>query len=217
MSCQTTDTAAGRSTLILVRHAHTEMAGRFCGQIDPPLSQQGIVQLADLGERLKDFSFTQVFSSDLQRARQTAESIARPRQLPVETKGALREIAFGGWEGLNWDEVMMQDAAFAQRWLDHYPSVPAPGGEDFADFRQRIHDALSEIATQVGEGTVVVVTHAGVIRTFLAELARQQHVAADFANCDYTSCWPVWREHWQWVLPEIQVAELVAHASHHDE
>lgn len=217
MSREATGNAAGRCTLILVRHAHTAMAGRFCGQIDPPLSQQGIAQLTNLGDRLKGFSFTQVFSSDLQRARQTAESIARPRNLQVETHVSVREIAFGGWEGLNWDEVMAQDAGFAQRWLDHYPSVPAPGGERFADFRRRIHDALSDIAAQMGEGTALVVTHAGVIRTFLADLARQQGVAADFADCDYTSCWPVWREQGRWILPEIQVAELVAHASDHDE
>ena len=137
-----------RPTLILVRHAHTAMAGRFCGQIDPPLSPEGLTQLPELNERLRSYSLTHIFSSDLQRARQTAESIACRHKLPVHLLASLREIAFGSWEGLNWEQVMAQDRDYAQRWLDLYPSIPPPGGEEFEHFRERIQNAMNEIATQ---------------------------------------------------------------------
>ena len=117
-----------RSTIVLVRHAHTGMAGKFCGQIDPPLSAQGLAQLPDLNDRLGGQAFTHIFSSDLERARQTAESIASRHGLPVQLLRSLREIAFGSWEGLDWDQVVAQDPAYAQRWLDHYPVRPCSRG-----------------------------------------------------------------------------------------
>ncbi len=201
MSRTVTGAPAARSTLILVRHAHTEMAGRFCGHSDPPLSAQGLAQLPDLDRRLSKVSPTHIFCSDLQRARQTAEPIAQRCHLQPSLLASLRELAFGSWEGLDWDQVMARDAVYAQRWLDLSPSLPAPGGESFEQFLNRIHRAMNTIADQVQDGCAVVVTHAGVIRTFLGDLAQLRHSPADFSKCDYTSCWEVWREQWQWTLP----------------
>jgi alpha-ribazole phosphatase len=201
MSSVTTNTSSARCTLVLVRHAHTEMAGTFCGQLDPPLSAWGTAQLPDLQGKLSQYSFTHIFSSDLQRARQTAESIAAGRNLQVQSMSSLRELAFGSWEGLDWDQVMAQDAERAQRWLDLYPSLPAPGGEDFEDFLHRIQDAMNTIAVEVQSGCAAVVTHGGVIRTFLGGLTQSRGASADFSNCDYTSCWEVWHESGHWMLP----------------
>jgi broad specificity phosphatase PhoE len=198
--------SSSRSTLILVRHAHTAMAGTFCGQIDPPLSAEGMAQLAELNEKLSAHSFTHIFSSDLERARKTAEAIAARRCLSVHLLRSLREIAFGSWEGLDWDQVVAQDPAHAQRWLDHYPSLSAPGGEGLEHFRKRIRDAMDAIANQVEGGCAVVVTHAGVIRTFSGNLAR--HGSTSDFRCDYVSCWEIWREQQQWnTLQEITSTE----------
>jgi alpha-ribazole phosphatase/probable phosphoglycerate mutase len=192
-----------RSTLVLVRHAHTAMAGRFCGHSDPPLSAQGLAQLPGLNRRLRTFSLAGIFSSDLKRARQTAESIARRRNLQVHSLVSLRELAFGSWEGLDWEQVVQRDSAYAQQWLDLNPALAAPEGEDFEDFRNRIHAAMEQIAAQVQNGCALVVTHAGVIRTFLQDndLAQAGAGPGDFAKYDYTSCWEVWREAGQWRLP----------------
>jgi broad specificity phosphatase PhoE len=191
-----------RPTLILVRHAHTGMAGRFCGQIDPPLSSEGLTQLPELDQRLNGYSLTYIFSSDLLRARQTAGSIASRRSLPVHLLASLREIAFGSWEGLNWEQVMAQDRDYAQRWLDLYPSIAAPGGEEFEQFAERIQNAMHEIAAHAQGGCAVVVTHAGVIRTLTGNLMREGH-AGDF-KCDYGSCFEVRRDQERWtLLPEI--------------
>jgi alpha-ribazole phosphatase len=196
-----------RTTLVLVRHAHTDMAGTFCGLIDPPLSDKGIAQLPALNDELASYPITHIFSSNLQRAGQTAESIAQRRGLQVRYLDLLHELAFGSWEGLNWDQVMARDPEYAERWLDLHPSVPAPGGEDFEDFLRRIQRAMTEIAAEVPNGCAAVVTHAGVIRTFLGNLARLQGAALDLTTCDYASCWEVWREAGQWRLPP-QVTSL---------
>ena len=199
--------ASPHSTLVIVRHAHTEMAGRFCGSSDPPLSQQGLTQLELLNRKLAAYPLARIFSSDLQRARQTAEFISRRRGLQVTHLELLRELAFGSWEGLDWDQVVARDAAYAQRWLEGYPFVPAPGGEDFQDFSQRVQHAMTTIAEQVQGGCAAVVTHAGVIRTFLGSVARLQGVPMDFAHCDYASCWEVRCDAGRWYLP---VAATVA-------
>jgi broad specificity phosphatase PhoE len=188
--------SSNRSTLILVRHAHTEMAGKFCGQIDPSLSPEGLAQLAELNEKLNGHSFTHIFSSDLERTRQTAEAIAKRHNLPIHFRRSLREVAFGSWEGLDWDQVVAQDPAYAQRWLDHYPSISAPEGEGLEHFRKRIYDAMDSIADQVQGGCAAVVTHAGVIRTFSGNLAR--HGNPTEFTCDYVGCWKVSREDQQW-------------------
>ncbi len=187
-----------RPTLILVRHAHTDMAGRFCGQIDPPLSPEGLTQLPELNDRLRNYSLSHIFSSDLQRARQTAESIASRRKLPVHLLASLREIAFGSWEGLNWEQVVAHDRDYAQRWLDLYPSIPAPGGEELEHFRERIQNAVNEIALRSRGGCAVVVTHAGVIRTLTGNLTRDGNTG-DF-KCDYGSCFEVLRDQERWTL-----------------
>ncbi len=189
-----------RRTLLLVRHAHTEMAGRFCGTSDPPLSEQGSAQLAGLNERLAAYPLTHIFSSGLQRARQTAESIAQCRGLKVQYLDFLHELAFGSWEGLDWDQVVARDPAYAQHWLDNYPSVPAAGGEYFEDFRKRVQQGMSAIAAQVEGGCAVVVTHGGVIRTFLGSLPRSHNAPFDPQECDYVSCWEVSRDGEQWKL-----------------
>jgi len=190
------------STLVLVRHAHTDMAGTFCGQSDPPLSPQGIAQLADLNERLKPYSVTHIFSSDLQRARQTSEFIAQCRGLEVELVESLREVGFGEWEGLSWEQVMAREPEYGQQWIDLFPALPAPGGEAFGHFTLRIQDAMTAIADAAPDGCAVAVTHGGVIRTFLEDVARKSGAVLDLTKCDYASCWEVSRQVGQWHLPQ---------------
>jgi alpha-ribazole phosphatase len=201
MSAIATTSSGSDCTLLLVRHAHTDMAGTFCGITDPPLSKRGLGQLAGLNDRLRPYPITHIFSSPLQRARQTAESVAQRRGLEVQSLESLHELAFGSWEGLDWDQVMARDPEHAQRWLDLHPSVPAPGGESFEDFLRRIEHAMLEVAAQAGKGCIVVVTHAGVIRTFLGKLAHDHDAVLDLTKCEYTSIWKVSRENGRWLLP----------------
>lgn len=175
-------------TILLIRHAHNGMAGRFCGESDPPLSELGLAQAANLASELASHPLTHIFSSDLLRARQTAEIIASRSALPVGLLPALREIRFGQWEGLSWDEVSARDADYAARWMDAYPLLPAPGGEDFAAFRERVRGALAEVVRLASGGQAAVVTHGGVIRTVLLDVLGLPPAALASLSCEYASC-----------------------------
>src|SRR5579863_9199623 len=151
-------------TIILARHAETVMAGRYCGQSDPELSAAGIAQLPEIVQRIEPPKIDRILSSDLLRARQTAEAIAQTTGLPVELRPALREIDFGLWEGLHWSEIEAQFPCEAKAWLQECPGPAAPEGESFADFSKRLDNEFLSILDGNEDETVVVVTHCGVIR-----------------------------------------------------
>ncbi len=159
-----------RATVLLVRHAHTDMAGRFCGCSDPDLSQDGRWQLQNIVQRVRQWPFKKIYSSSLLRARRTAEAIAASAGLEVNVRSGLDEINFGTWEGKSWAEIEAINPADAARWLKDYPAGVAPDGESFAGFQQRVQNELRCFAEQAQNTCAVVVTHAGFIRTTLVSV-----------------------------------------------
>jgi alpha-ribazole phosphatase len=157
------------SAVLFIRHGETAMAGRFCGHTDPPLNQQGQAQAAALAASLAEEPIAQVYSSDLRRARETAEALVLSRGLPVEQRPALREMYFGQWEGLSWDEIESLDPEYAGAWVSGFPQLPAPSGEHFSEFTARVLNAVQAILDRHHDVTAVV-THAGVLRVVLAHL-----------------------------------------------
>ena len=155
--------------VLFIRHAETEMVGRFCGHSDPDLNAQGQAQLTRLAEVLSSETIAGVYSSDLRRARSTAQAIAASRNVPLTLSPALREIHFGRWEGLSWAEIEQMDPAYARKWVDEYPHVPALAGESFQSFETRV---LAEVNDLIGRDAepIAVVTHAGVLRVVLRHL-----------------------------------------------
>src|SRR5580765_6857553 len=95
------------ATLVLVRHAEStwNAEGRWQGHADPPLSDAGRAQAEALAEDLAGERFDAVYTSDLARAAQTAEIIARRFGLPAVSDPALREVDVGSWSGLTREEV----------------------------------------------------------------------------------------------------------------
>jgi alpha-ribazole phosphatase/probable phosphoglycerate mutase len=128
-------------SLVFIRHAETDLAGTFCGHADPPLNARGHAQAAHLAQQLAAQPFDAVYSSDLQRAVQTAAVF----NLPITTNPALREIHFGDWESLTWPQIEARDPLYARRWADSFPHLPAPNGETFAHFESRVLNELSVI------------------------------------------------------------------------
>jgi broad specificity phosphatase PhoE len=158
------------SRIIFVRHAETDMAGTFCGHSDPELNQRGRTQLEGLIVRLQGERFSKIFSSDLIRSRQTARAISSHFGADVEERVGLREIYFGEWEGLSWNEIESRDPELAKRWVAEYPVLPAPGGETFTDFETRVHRETEFLLEQAAELPIIAVTHAGFLRVALARL-----------------------------------------------
>ncbi|MGA6982965.1 MAG: histidine phosphatase family protein [Candidatus Sulfotelmatobacter sp.] len=155
------------TSLLLIRHAETNMAGRFCGHSDPELNRRGRQQFAGLIDALSAHSIRRVYSSDLRRSRQTADAIAKHFGTELYLRPGLREINFGQWEGLSWKEIETRDPISAKTWVSEYPDSTAPGGEPFHEFVSRIDQEISFLLEEAGKLPIAVVTHAGFIRTVL--------------------------------------------------
>jgi alpha-ribazole phosphatase len=158
--------------LIVVRHGETlyNVQSRFTGQTDIPLSALGERQAAVLGKRLAAEPLAAIAASDLQRARVTAQAIARYHELPVQEDADLREMTFGAWEGATYDEIVARDADLVQRWLSDPTIYAPPGGETVIQLLDRIAPALQRWQTRYPEATILWAVHGGVIEVLLCYL-----------------------------------------------
>ena len=160
--------SAHACTISHVRHGETawNTERRLQGHIDIPLNPRGLSQaeatarsLARAGER-----FAALYSSDLQRARQTADAVARAHQLAATHDARLRERHYGVLQGLTFDEAALHQPQAWQHFKRRDPMVALDGGgESLAGLAARVHGALEEIAARHAGETVVVVTHGGVL------------------------------------------------------
>lgn len=177
-----------RSTLLLIRHAETALAGTFCGATDPPLNDRGRAQLpgliARLSARTDAFPLNAVYTSDLLRARETAEAIAA--DTPIHVRPALRQIDFGRWETLTWQQIEDADPIYAARWISEFPNLPPGGGEPIPLFRHRVLQEFAFIRQQLTGQTIAVVTHSTVLRVLLEGLGHFSAHHAWESTRDYT-------------------------------
>jgi alpha-ribazole phosphatase len=163
------------------------MAGRLCGQSDPELNERGRRQLADLVNALSEYAIRGVYTSDLRRAQQTAEAIARHFGAGLQVRPGLREIDFGLWEGLPWNEIVARDPALAKRWAEQYPNSTAPAGEPVEQFEVRVRREIAFLLKEAAESPIAVVTHAGFIRVLLTKWCRWSQQGAWDRTKDYGS------------------------------
>lgn len=168
------------SELLFIRHAETDMAGTFCGHSDPELNARGRTQLGELINRLREEEIGIVYTSDLRRAHTTAKAIAEAFGVDCHVRSRLREINFGRWEGLTWEEIERRDPTYARRWVADRPRLPAPNGEDYDDFERRVLEEVKVLScdAEAAGCCVAVVTHAGVIRAVLRTLQDRSEVDA---------------------------------------
>ena len=152
--------------LVLIRHGVTawNRARRFQGQIDVPLNEVGQSQAERTGRRLADWPLGAVYTSDLVRARQTAEPIAARRGLAMRVDARLRERHYGDFEGRTSDEIERDEADAWRRWRERDPDFALPGGgESLRVLHTRVASVLRELASRHPGETVVAVTHGGVL------------------------------------------------------
>ena len=155
------------TTLLLVRHGETDWnrEGRWQGHSDTHLNEIGRAQAERVAGELDGVDV--VYSSDLARARDTAEIIAGRSGLPVRLDARLRERSFGAWEGLSAAEIEAEFRDAHLRWL----AGEGPGADDaepFDAFGRRVREALGEILERHPDETVLVVAHGGTVRVIHA-------------------------------------------------
>lgn len=157
---------AGEPTRIFaLRHGQTawNAAQRVQGQLDVPLDDTGHWQAARLAAALADAGIDVVVSSDLARARATAEAVARAAAAPLALDARLRERGFGEFEGLTHSEIEARWPEQAQRWRRREPGFGPAGGETLEDFQRRCIDAAAAIARGHAGRTIALVAHGGVL------------------------------------------------------
>jgi alpha-ribazole phosphatase len=157
--------------LLLIRHGLAEgQEGLVVGHADLPLSGQGRIDIGALVRTRRERPDVLV-SSDLRRARESAEILAARWGMEVVVDSRLRELHFGEWEGRTWKELEQGDGARLDRWMRDWTKERAPGGESFADLVTRISRWLEEWTerSQAVDETLIV-AHAGSIRAILCQV-----------------------------------------------
>jgi broad specificity phosphatase PhoE len=156
--------------LVCVRHGRTawNATRRFQGRTDVPLDDEGQAQAAALAAHLAAERFDHAISSDLKRAMQTAAGIGAACGIVVEPEPRLREMHFGTWEGLTWDEIVARTPDMADRPATSPRYYVAPGGETFDEVAERIRPVLVELTARLGrEGRALIVSHAGIMHALV--------------------------------------------------
>lgn len=165
--------------ILLIRHGETDWnaSGRWQGMADIPLNSTGQMQAVALASHLKDRPITAIYSSDLQRAAQTARVIAAQHNLGVVEDARLRELNLGDFQGLTLAEITEKFPDEAVRMKQEYMRFVAPNGESRLMLQNRAYAAYLDITAKHPEGEVVIISHGGTIRTLLLKLFEGDHEA----------------------------------------
>ncbi len=151
--------------LYLVRHTRPAIASGICyGQSDLDVGDSFMEDLNIVRSKLADVSPIISFSSPLQRCTKLAEQL----QLPVlKTDARLMELDFGDWEMQAWEAIPRQQL---DAWSLTYIDTPPPNGESFLALQQRVIAFIDQLQSQYQGHTILIITHAGVIRALLAQV-----------------------------------------------
>ena len=158
--------------LLLIRHGQTDwnLLGKYQGQTDIALSGEGIRQADLLTKNFPVDTLDIIYTSDLQRAFMTAERLAEKFSAPLYADKALRELNFGAWEGLTYQEI-------AERWPQEVKNLfgapeklQIPEGETFLMLQRRAMDKIHEIRAENEGKNVAVVAHGAISKAILTAL-----------------------------------------------
>jgi broad specificity phosphatase PhoE len=159
------------TVVLLVRHAHTDALGRIlAGRADGiPLSTVGRAQAERLGRGLSALPLAAIYTSPVERAMETARSIARHHATRLEEDPGLHEIDFGDWTGLTFQEL---DKIEGWREFNRRrASATIPRGEAPGEVQERIVAAISRVSAAHHGRTIVMVSHGDVIRSAVLYIA----------------------------------------------
>ena len=158
--------------LLLIRHGQTDwnLLEKYQGQTDIALSGEGIRQADLLAQNFPVDTLDIIYTSDLQRAVMTAERLAEKFSAPLYADKALRELNFGAWEGLTYQEI-------AERWPQEVKNLfgapeklQIPEGETFLMLQRRAMDKINEIRAENEGKNVAVVAHGAISKAILTAL-----------------------------------------------
>ena len=182
------------TTIDLVRHGEVSTPGLFCASADEPLSDIGWSQLKALAPTDSDTNklpWHRIICSPQRRCREFAEGFAQQHAIPLNIEPNWREMNFGDWTGMRYESVWDGDRdRLMQLWSNPLSFTP-PGadGESMLDFIERIETAWLTLRSSYQGQNILLLTHAGVIRSVLAhtlsmdyQLTQKLHIAYGRVN-----------------------------------
>ena len=153
---------------IIFRHAESNWnkKGIFQGQKNPKLSSNGLIQASKIHLGLKGLSLDYIYSSDLERAKKTAEILNNSLRLPIEITDNIREIGFGEWEGLKRNEVQTKYPYEYNQWIRNGLILDKiKDAETLDHLTTRLTQFIADVKLRhTDEKNIVVVSHGGTIR-----------------------------------------------------
>lgn len=158
--------------LYLIRHGEVEKSYHkvFGGRIDMELSPLGHEQVRSIARFLRAAPPDVLYASPMRRVQQTLAPLSEETGLkPILVEG-LREVDFGAWTGLSWDEVLQKHGVSAYSWLNQLEDGAIERAETTKEFRERVELSLDRILAEAPGKTVAIICHGGVIRMLLAIL-----------------------------------------------
>lgn len=163
-----------KTTIVLARHGTTEWneKGFMQGRKDSPITEKGLKVAHELKEKLKDYKFDMIFSSDLLRAKRTAEIVALEHNLDVQTTELLRERAFGKYEGQPY-EIYNEEVDKIVRELSEQEKMNykhAKDIESYEEVAQRFLKFVREVALLTPGKTILALSHGALMRSVLVKL-----------------------------------------------
>ena len=166
--------------IIAIRHGETawNALGRIQGHTDIGLNDNGHAQAQQVAQALSGEALDAIYSSDLQRAWQTAQAIAAVTAAPLHAEPGLRERCFGSFEGSSFAQIAQQQPQAAELWRKRdVQFAPPDGGESLLQLQERIAAAVQRVAAAHIGGHIALVAHGGVL-DMLYRLATRQHLQA---------------------------------------
>ena len=157
--------------LFVLRHGETDSSRtrRFTGACDVGLTARGQQQADAAAVALAGLPVHAVYASPMERTRSFAEVIAKPHQIPVQLDARFAEMRFGDWEGLTRDEAATAHPDLYAGWRRAPETVTPPGGEPLSSVAARVAAGIGELPSRHPDQTVVLVTHAIVVRLIVLE------------------------------------------------
>jgi phosphoserine phosphatase len=157
--------------IYLIRHGESEWnrTSRFTGRQDVRLSALGQEQARRVARRLEKVSLTAIYTSPLQRARETANAIGKLKRLPVQLCDGLAEIHHGLWEGLTVEQVTEQFPKELENWRRTPHAVKMPAGESIGQAAERAGAALNELVRAHDQGALVICSHEVILQVIVLQ------------------------------------------------
>lgn len=156
--------------IFLVRHGqtHWNLSFKYQGHADIDLTEKGVRQAEALSVALKKQEVSAIYTSDLKRAIRTGQIIAKNHHVEPQILPAFKEISFGMWEGMTYNEINKRWPGYFQRFMIDAESVCIPDGESFFEVQQRTMPVLKNLMDKHKNENIIIVSHGAAIRTILA-------------------------------------------------